>query len=77
MYNLTISQALFIKVLRIRYKCTWRAIHYRVNERYTLHKPFNSTNKVEDDIVCNQIDGMALCEASMRVLKDTVEDGWI
>lgn len=77
MYNLTTTQALFIKVLKMRFKCSNRVIHFLFTNRYSLDMPFTLVDGVEDEVMCNQIAGLHLCEAAMNKLEEKTEDGWV
>lgn len=63
---MTLSQALFVKWLRIRQESTWRYIAIEYSKRYIGE-------------YCNyglQMYGMNLCYEAMKLLNENVEDGW-
>ena len=39
---MTRFKALFIKLLRVKYEYTWRAVQRELDARYVFNKPFNS-----------------------------------
>ena len=57
--------------------CSLRAVHYLFNRRYTYQKPYSPIEGVEDDVMCNQVAGQALCNAAMDKLNEKQEDGWL
>lgn len=70
--NLTLSQALFVKFLRIRCEGSWRWIASKYQRRYGEKLPWNEDMTFGG----NQIVGMELCDAAMNLLNESVEDGW-
>jgi hypothetical protein len=69
---MTRFKALFIKLLRVKYEYTWRAVQRELDARYVFNKPFNSLLNHSG----NQIDGIINCTEAMKYLNETVEDGW-
>lgn len=61
---MTKFQALYIKVLRIRWDYTWRSIALEWFERYNVYNIFH------------QQFGRDLCNEAMKLLNEKVEDGW-
>lgn len=61
---MTKHQALRIKVLRIRWDYTWRAIALEWFERYNVYD------------ISHQQFGRNLCYEAMTLLNEKVEDGW-
>lgn len=77
---MTKFQALFIKYLRTRCDCTWRAVAAHFYNRYSLDYKLKSfEERIDFNTMTwggNQIDGMMLCDEAMELLEDKVEDGW-
>lgn len=71
-YILTKEQAEFVKELRVKNDCSWRAVARDVSEKYP--ELGVKGNKAEN--WGNQFDGIALCDAAMKLLNEKVEDGW-
>jgi len=78
--QLTAFQALYIKVLRVKYDYTWRAVHREWCTRYRYELPFNSSKieEVRDGYVGNQLAGMRLCDKAARMLdgEDFMKGEW-
>ena len=69
---MTLSQALFIKWLRIRQEGTWRWVYIQYNNRYNKQLPYNP-----DYIGWGfQKEGLELCYEAMKLLNEKTEDGW-
>lgn len=62
---MTKFKALYIKLYRVRYGCTWRATQGYITKRYD-----------PDNYSTNQIDGMLNCKEAMEFLNEREEDGW-
>jgi len=79
---MTRFQALFIKLLRVRWDYSWRAVHAAYQVRYINKESwwFNpSLLKIIPDKSQphgNQIVGMDLCNDAINMLGEKVEDGW-
>lgn len=87
---MTIHQALVIKVWRVRWDYSWRAVHAAWQYRYipedewwfnkALIKAYNKYKKLGGMDYSyphgNQINGMYLCGEAIDILGDNVEDGW-
>lgn len=71
-YVLTKEQAFFIKKLRVDKEYSWRAVARDVSAEY----PELGVAGNAEYNYGNQIDGMALCDAAMKMLGETIEDGW-
>lgn len=71
-YTLTKQQAEFIKDLRVNKDYSWRAVARDVSGEY----PELGVDGSVEFNVGNQIDGIALCDAAMKLLNEKVEDGW-
>lgn len=65
-YQLNKEQAEFIKELRCSQDYTWRAVARDFTEKYPEIESSTS----------NQYVGMKLCDAAMKFLGETVEQGW-
>lgn len=63
---MTLSQALFIKWLRIRQEGTWRWVAIEYSKRYT--GGYCNRALQEYDIY--------LCDKAMNLLNEKTEDGW-
>jgi hypothetical protein len=71
-FTLTKEQALFIKDLRVTKDYSWRAVARDVSGEYP---ELGVSGSVEYNMG-NQIDGIALCDAAMKLLGESIEDGW-
>lgn len=71
-FTLTKEQALFVKKLRVEKEYSWRAVARDVSAEY----PELGVDGNIDQNRGNQIDGIALCDAAMNLLGETIEDGW-
>jgi hypothetical protein len=69
---MTELQSLYIKWLRIRCDGTWRWIDLMYRARYVYNLPYNESFHTN----CSQFIGKELCNISMDVLNEKVEDGW-
>ena len=69
---MTKFQALFVKYLRIRREGTWRYVSAMWHNRYDFGIPFNENC----GLICNQLNGINLCDEAMNVLNEKIEDGW-
>ena len=61
---MTLQQAKDIKIWRTGEDCTWRTIALRYSAIY------------EKEVNSNQLYGMELCDEAMKLLGESVEDGW-
>lgn len=68
---MTRFQALFIKVLRVKWDYSWRAVHREWQIRYK-----NTKWNIEGFSEGHQMQGMDLCIDAMKLLGENVEDGW-
>ena len=79
---MTKAQALFIKVLRLRWEYSWRAVSINYQIRYIPKEDWwfnNALLEIDPDKTIphgNQIEGMELCSKAMCLLNETVEYGW-
>jgi hypothetical protein len=78
--NMTKNQAIFVKYLRIKVNCTWRAVAANYYNRYDqkgvlLPVEFRTDFKLFT-IGGNQIDGMFLCEEARKILNEETNDKW-
>lgn len=71
-FNLDQEQAVFIKKLRVDNGYSWRAVARDVSEVFHNLKDIGGSPVKSG----NQIHGIALCDAAMNMLNETVEDGW-
>jgi len=78
-YKLNKEQAEFVKYLRVNVGNSWRAVARDFQGKYPDIKTIDGipidADKAENR--GNQIDGIALCDAAMTFLNETVDDGWI
>lgn len=70
---MTKFKALFIKLLRVKYGYTWRAVQREIDTRYTFKKRFNSLSESHSG---NQIDGLFNCDKAMNFLKEEKLNDW-
>jgi hypothetical protein len=63
-----------IKQLRTNEGYTWRAIAEQINKEYP--KLDINTYNWKNFTCVNQVDGIALCEAAMKYLNETIKNGW-
>lgn len=61
---MTSEQAKHIKIWRTIDDCTWRTIALRYSAIY------------EKEVNSNQFYGMELCDEAMKLLNESIEDGW-
>lgn len=87
---MTKFQALFIKLLRVRYDYSWRAVHrewqirYIPKEEWYYNGALVGVNQIMNEIFGlnpetpngNQICGAKLCEDAMKYLGENNKDGW-
>jgi hypothetical protein len=79
---MTTEQAIFIKDLRVNGDHTWRAIHREFQLKYVPEDewykyPSERKTRNEEAIPFgNQLMGMELCDTAMKLLGETINDGW-
>ena len=83
--KLTKFQALFIKLLRIKYGYSWRKIsvafqaRYLPKDKWLFNPEISYSSRVHETYDypdgC-QIEGMKLCADAMSYLGETEKDGW-
>jgi len=79
---MTIEEAVFIKDLRVNGDHTWRTIHIEYQLKYVpqeewyflpIEKEYTTDRSIPSG---NQLMGMGLCEEAMKLLGETINDGW-
>jgi hypothetical protein len=79
---MTIEEAVFIKDLRVNGDHTWRTIHIEYQLKYVPQEEWYflpSVKKYTTDRSIpsgNQLIGAELCEEAMKLLGETINDGW-
>jgi hypothetical protein len=68
--NMTLSMAEDIKTWRVMLGYSWRAV---ATDFCLAYSSFSKKNKIVDG---NQISGMQLCDVAMKILNETIEQGW-
>lgn len=75
---MTLSQALFIKWLRIQQEGSWRYVADKYYQRYELKIPYTDKFLWEYPFPVKEYQyyGMGLCDKAMKLLNEKTEDGW-
>jgi hypothetical protein len=79
---MTIEEAIFIKDLRVNGDHTWRTIHVEYQLKYVPKEEWyflpNVKNFITDRSMPsgNQLIGAELCGTAMKLLGETINDGW-
>jgi len=79
---MTIEEAVFIKDLRVNGDHTWRTIHVEYQLKYVPKEEWYFLPPVKSYITDrsmpsgNQLIGAQLCGDAMRLLGETINDGW-
>ena len=79
---MTIEEAIFIKDLRVNGDHTWRTIHveyqlkYVPKEEWYFLPPVKAYTTDRSMPSGNQLMGAQLCGDAMRLLGETINDGW-
>jgi hypothetical protein len=79
---MTIEEAIFIKDLRVNGDHTWRTIHVEYQLKYVPKEEWYFLPPVKAYITDrsmpsgNQLMGAQLCGDAMKLLGETIKDGW-